>query len=131
VTKKPGRRTRRRAEPPQSGPHWMLKWKGHLALNPRWQELGPVEYQRQIAMDRDTGVGMLTYPIMRAIETEFPAASREQCFNLAIHIVHEVLHPIEESPRVWKLYPLRNADDFYPAKEVIDARKSGGSDDAS
>jgi hypothetical protein len=107
----------------------MLKWKGHLRFNPRFQELGPVEYQRQIAMDRDTGVGMLTYPVMRAVETEFPGASREQCFNLATHIIHEVLHPIEEHPGVWKLYPLRNADDYYGAKTVVDARKAEGSAD--
>jgi len=129
MTKKPGRRTRRRAEATPSDRHSIYRWKGYLALDPRWQELGPVEYQRQIAMDRDTGVGMLTYPVMRAIETEFPAASREQCFNLAAHIIHEVLHPIEESQGVWRLYPLRNADHFYGLKRVIDARKGGGSDD--
>ena len=127
MTKGSGRWARRRGEPPRSGPHWMLKWKGHLQLNPRFQELGPVEYQRQIAMDSETGVGILTYPVMRSIETEFPGASRERCFNLASHIIHDVLYPIEEYPGVWKLYPLRHADDYYPLKTVIDARKSEGS----
>ena len=82
-------------------------------------------------MDRDTGVGMLTYPVMRAIETEFPEASREQCFDLATHIISDVLHPIAKSPRVWMLHPLRHADDCYGLKRTIDARKGGGSDNGA
>jgi hypothetical protein len=52
-------------------------------------------------------------PILGAIQHQFPAARKEDCDRLAFQIAWDMLHATEGGDGTWRIYPLKNVDDYF------------------
>ena len=92
---------------------------GWKATNAWYQSVGEDEYRKELnkRMERQRGIGAVIYSVERAIESAFPEATEEEWHMLACHIVHEVIHPIEQEDGSWRLYPITQADHYYGPRQ--------------
>jgi hypothetical protein len=121
MTKKPGKRLRRgqrQAVPPEVHPLVQIHgWKSTSA----WYRSfgGDANYRAAMSkvMNRQHGIGAITFAVERAIESHFPNASDEEWQALADQIVREVIHPVQEENGVWRIYPVVNVDRHFGPRE--------------
>ncbi len=64
-------------------------------------------------------------PIYLAIRRQFPDAAISDCEQLALNIAWNILHATEIREDEWRIYPLKNADEYFDVDEEARALQHG------
>ena len=67
----------------------------------------------------------VSWPIYLAIREQFPEAAKSDCERLAFHLTWDILHATEIDEDVWRIYPLKNAEEYFDVDQDLNVSSGG------